>query len=136
MNVKIQPWLDSGKYHLVELALWNTIHNVLLFNYINISLLFRLCSKCYGKRKEWIWREKSGKTKLRKGSKKKKTDENTMMGNVGDCLGGCEKHKNTAFLHRNTAHLVGCYSCAKKMYSTSPMCPLCKQNIERIIKIF
>ena len=111
-------------------------HHVLLYNYINISLLFRLCSKCYRQRREWVWREKSGKTKLRKGSKKKKTDENTMMGNVGDCLGGCENQKNTAFLHRNTAHLVGCYSCAKKMYSTSPMCPFCKQNIERIIKIF
>jgi E3 ubiquitin-protein ligase Mdm2 len=46
--------------------------------------------------------------------------------------------KNTLFLHAksNDGHQSCCYECAHKIFTTSKKCPICRQTIKNIYKIF
>ena len=44
--------------------------------------------------------------------------------------------KNSIFLHGTDAHNSCCYACASKIMDTTKNCPICRQKIEKIIKIY
>ncbi len=49
----------------------------------------------------------------------------------------CATNKiNTLFIHDNDSHMVCCFDCAYYIYNSTHECPLCKKNIERLIKVF
>ena len=53
----------------------------------------------------------------------------------GLCLICSTRPKNTAFIHNNVGHLIGCYQCSKKIWETNKHCPICRRHIRSIVKI-
>ncbi|XP_059926344.1 protein Mdm4 [Gadus macrocephalus] len=44
--------------------------------------------------------------------------------------------RNGNIIHGRTAHLITCYTCAKRLHKTHAPCPGCGKIIQRVIKIF
>lgn len=103
----------------------------------------RLCDTCWKLKKEWMYgdtRQKERKTKKEK-KESKITDEQSEAGaevhlpEGGLCLICSTRPKNTAFIHNNVGHLIGCYQCSKKIWETNKDCPICRRHIRSIVKI-
>jgi hypothetical protein len=53
-----------------------------------------------------------------------------------ECLICFDEEASVGFLHNETLHSGFCESCANTLMHQSSLCPLCNQQIERIIKVF
>lgn len=42
----------------------------------------------------------------------------------------------TGFLHNGSTHLAACHSCAQHIFDSTRQCPICRQPVEQIIKVF
>ena len=56
--------------------------------------------------------------------------ENTTAELCSICL---TNPKNSIFLHGDTAHQAACYTCARQCNNR---CPLCRQNVDKVIKLY
>ena len=49
----------------------------------------------------------------------------------------CEKRpRNGNIIHRRTGHLVTCFHCARRLKKAGASCPICKKEIQLVIKVF
>lgn len=65
-------------------------------------------------------------------------DDETKIKNGDLCTICCSQPKNTIFMHKNNndAHQMCCYACASHIFTTTKKCPMCMQEIDKIIKIY
>ncbi|XP_007429794.1 protein Mdm4 isoform X3 [Python bivittatus] len=52
------------------------------------------------------------------------------------CLVCQKRPRNGNIVHGRTAHLVACFTCAKKLKKGRSVCPVCKKQIQRVIKTY
>ncbi|XP_070601553.1 protein Mdm4 isoform X2 [Erythrolamprus reginae] len=52
------------------------------------------------------------------------------------CLVCLKRPRNGNIIHGRTAHLVTCFSCAKRLKKGRSLCPVCKKQIQKVIKTF
>jgi len=43
--------------------------------------------------------------------------------------------KTSAFVHKKVAHFCCCYSCGSKILRRNGRCPICRENILKVVKI-
>ncbi|XP_078582790.1 protein Mdm4-like isoform X1 [Branchiostoma floridae x Branchiostoma japonicum] len=52
------------------------------------------------------------------------------------CMICLSRPKVASMVHGRTAHLVCCYTCAKKLYKRGKPCPVCRRPIQMVVKTF
>ncbi|KAL7985315.1 hypothetical protein Chor_003885 [Crotalus horridus] len=52
------------------------------------------------------------------------------------CLVCLKRPRNGNIVHGRTAHLVSCFTCAKRLKKGRSVCPVCKKQIQMVIKTF
>ncbi|KAM3839469.1 protein Mdm4 isoform 1-T1 [Vipera latastei] len=52
------------------------------------------------------------------------------------CLVCLKRPRNGNIVHGRTAHLVACFTCAKRLKKEGSVCPVCKRQIQTVIKTF
>ncbi|XP_034270369.1 protein Mdm4 isoform X1 [Pantherophis guttatus] len=52
------------------------------------------------------------------------------------CLVCLKRPRNGNIVHGRTAHLVACFTCAKRLKKGRSVCPVCKKQIQMVIKTF
>ncbi|KAG8132086.1 putative Protein Mdm4 protein [Naja naja] len=52
------------------------------------------------------------------------------------CLVCLKRPRNGNIIHGRTAHLVACFTCAKRLKKGRSVCPVCKKQIQMVIKTF
>ncbi|XP_013931710.1 PREDICTED: protein Mdm4 [Thamnophis sirtalis] len=52
------------------------------------------------------------------------------------CLVCLKRPRNGNIVHGRTAHLVACFTCAKRLKKARSVCPVCKKQIQMVIKTF
>lgn len=51
------------------------------------------------------------------------------------CWCCCSRIRNALLIHGKQGHQALCYPCAKKIWNTKSVCPICNRKIEKIVKI-
>ncbi|XP_066218085.1 protein Mdm4 isoform X2 [Saccopteryx leptura] len=69
--------------------------------------------------------------------------QRSVVGNVEDCrsllkpCSVCEKRpRDGNIIHGRTSHLVTCFHCARRLKKARASCPICKKEIQLVIKVF
>ena len=63
------------------------------------------------------------------------SDEDVMPAPTSQlCTLCCAQPKNACLIHGRISHQVCCYGCAKKLYKSRSVCPVCRRRIEKITK--
>lgn len=52
------------------------------------------------------------------------------------CVICCTNQRNSSLNHGNTAHVVTCYECGLNLKSKLGKCPVCRQIIQNVIKLY
>jgi hypothetical protein len=69
--------------------------------------------------------------------KKNDEDDKTDTTVLGKCIICDVNPRYMAYIHSdNTSHLLSCYDCAKKLKHNNNGCPLCRQSIKSIVKVY
>nr|KAF6397317.1 MDM4 regulator of p53 [Rousettus aegyptiacus] len=70
-------------------------------------------------------------------------NQRTVIGNMEDCrnllkpCSLCEKRpRDGNIIHGRTSHLVACFHCARRLKKTGASCPICKKEIQLVIRVF
>ncbi|ELK03330.1 Protein Mdm4 [Pteropus alecto] len=70
-------------------------------------------------------------------------NQRTVMGNMEDCrnllkpCSLCEKRpRDGNIIHGRTSHLVACFHCARRLKKAGASCPICKKEIQLVIRVF
>ncbi|KAJ1138088.1 hypothetical protein NDU88_004479 [Pleurodeles waltl] len=86
---------------------------------------------------------KSQKTKLtlsQKSEEQQKEEELALLESTKSILEPCQlchrKPRNGNIIHGRTAHLVACFLCAKTLQRGGQPCPVCKKQIQMVVKTF
>jgi len=43
---------------------------------------------------------------------------------------------DTAFVHGDDCHKAACNACATKIMESTAICPVCRANVERLMRVF
>jgi len=69
--------------------------------------------------------------------KKNDEDDKTDTTVLGKCIICDVNPRYMAYIHNdNTSHLLSCYDCAKKLKHNNNGCPICRQSIKSIVKVY
>ena len=101
------------------------------------------CTECWQRKRDWLPRRPKRKSTTIK--MKQTTTEQKMSCSYeiskdpANCAQLCSicylRPQNANFVHGKTAHQLSCYQCARKVWKIQPRCPICRRQIDRIVKI-
>lgn len=65
-------------------------------------------------------------------------DDDDSLTDDQTCIICLTQPRNTIFLHegKGDAHQLCCYACASQVFKGNKKCPMCRQNIQQIIKVY
>ena len=63
-------------------------------------------------------------------------NEEPKHGPIKLCIGCQSLVPNCVFLHEQSCHMIMCFTCAFRWNKDHSWCPMCRQPIEKIIKLF
>ena len=105
--------------------------------FVNEAVAYR-CAMC--------WKKQPQRTRLPKTLQKKLnffpqdsgigSSQSDDLKPIKNCVVCLTKSVSTSLVHDGTAHLVCCYTCARKLLKRSKPCPICRRRIQQAVLTF
>ena len=101
------------------------------------------CTECWQRKRDWLPRrpkQKSTTIKIKQTTTEQKMScSYEISKDPANCAQLCSicylRPQNANFVHGKTAHQISCYQCARKVWKIQPRCPICRRQVDRIVKI-
>ena len=101
------------------------------------------CTECWQRKRDWLPRrpkQKSTTIKIKQTTTEQKMScSYEISKDPANCAQLCSicylRPQNANFVHGKTAHQLSCYQCARKVWKIQPKCPICRRQVDRIVKI-
>ena len=101
------------------------------------------CTECWQRKRNWLPKrpkQKSTTIKTKQSTTEQKISCSYEINKIPEdytqlCSICYQRPKNACFIHGKTAHQMSCYQCARKLWKIQSRCPICRRQIDRIVKI-